>query len=69
MKRSWQPPRIERYSPGRKDARIPEAQAMLKMRGTLAGLEPSGLSACFNLKTETAAKLIELERQRRAAAE
>jgi hypothetical protein len=54
-----------RYSPGRKDMRVPEARAMLKVRRTLDGLTEDGLRCQFNLKSETAAMLLAAERARR----
>jgi len=60
-------PPFEVYSPGRKDRRTNEAAAMLSARPTLDGLDAHGLACCFNLKSTTAEKLLEIERQRRAS--
>lgn len=56
----------DRYTPGRRDARIVEARVMLKMRHDLAGLRESTFAASYNLKPETAATLIAEEGECRA---
>jgi hypothetical protein len=57
--------KLSLFSPGRKDARVAEARAMLSMRAHLDGLEARGLACVFNLKEATAEKLIAYERARR----
>lgn len=49
----------------RPDARVNEARAMLSMRRTLDGLSPGALISQFNLRQETARKLLEYEQIRR----
>jgi hypothetical protein len=61
--------RRQRYQRPAQDQRINEAQAMLKMRRTLEGLNAGSLSCQFNLRLQTADRLLEYERQRRDAAE
>jgi len=57
--------RFKSYSPGRVDARVNEASAFLKLCRDPATVSVSILKNQFNLKLETASKLLEYERQRR----
>jgi hypothetical protein len=59
-------PAFERYSPGRKDARIGEAVAFLDGAAHLRNLTPEGLAAQCNLKLETAQRLLERAHAKRA---
>ena len=55
----------DRHNPGRKDARINEARAMLSIRAHLGGLQANGLACQFNLKPETAETLLAEEAAKR----
>jgi hypothetical protein len=58
----------DRYSPGRRDARVAEARAMLSMLTPekLVQTEAQSLSALFNLKLSTAETILQYETMRRA---
>ena len=58
-------PPFKTYSPGRRDARLGEARAMLSIRRSLDGLEAHSLACLFNLRDATAQLLIDEERARR----
>jgi hypothetical protein len=57
----------DRYSPGRRDARVAEARAMLSLlTEKLVQTEAQSLSALFNLKLSTAETILQYETMRRA---
>jgi hypothetical protein len=54
------------YSPGRVDARANEASAFLKTASHIRNVTSNGLRCQFNLKLQTAERLLEYETVRRA---
>lgn len=62
-------PVFDRFSPGRRDARAGEARAFVSSARHLRNLTPHGLACQFNLRDETAAAMLDAEREKRGGDE